>query len=162
MSGVTSSGVTMESLGLTLSVMDWVIVTAFMFLAIICALGLCMILGAIAKNYKAAQMYIMPISVLAIIPSFITMFSSIEGMPLFVRLLLYAIPFTHPMTIMQSLLFGNTTLIIGGAIYLVAIAALLFYLTVRIYNSDILITGLSHGEKKRKGASEDSGDDIGE
>ncbi len=162
MSGVTSSGVTMESLGLTLSVLDWVIVTAFMFLAIICALGLCMILGAIAKNYKAAQMYIMPISVLAIIPSFITMFSSIEGMPLFVRLLLYAIPFTHPMTIMQSLLFGNTTLIIGGAIYLVAIAALLFYLTVRIYNSDILITGLSHGEKKRKGASEDSGDDIGE
>lgn len=159
MSGVTSTGVTMESLGLSLSVLDWLLVTAFMFLGIICALGMCMILGAVARNYKAAQTYIMPISVLAIIPSFITMFSSISSMPVFVQVLLYAIPFTHPMTIMQSIMFGDTTLIVGGAVYLVAIAAVLFYVTVRIYNSDILITGLSRREKKGGSGGEDA-DDI--
>lgn len=151
----TSTGVTMESLGLSLTILDWGIVTLFMFLAIICALGLCMILGAIAKNYKAAQTYIMPISVLAIIPSFITMFSSIESLPMFVRILLYAIPFTHPMTVMQSLMFGNTALIIGGAIYLTIFASVLFYVTVRIYNSDILITGLTRSKKKGRSDGED-------
>ncbi len=159
MSGVTSTGVTMDSLGLSLSVLDWLLVTAFMFLGIICALGMCMILGAVARNYKAAQTYIMPISVLAIIPSFITMFSSIDSMPLVIRILLYAIPFTHPMTIVQSIMFGDTALIVGGAVYLVAIAVVLFVVTVRIYNSDILITGLSRRERKGGSGGDDS-DDI--
>ena len=155
MSGGASTGVTMESLGLSLSVLDWAVVTAFMFLGIIVALGLCMILGALARNYKAAQTYIMPISMLAVIPSFITMFSSIDSMPVAVQILLYAIPFTHPMTVMQSIMFGNTALIVGGAIYLVLVSLALFYLTVRIYNSDILITGFSRKDKK---GGQDDGD----
>ncbi len=155
-----SGGVTMQDLGLSLSFLDWAIVAAFMFLSITCALGLCMILGAIAKNYKAAQMYIMPISILAVIPMFVTMFSSIEALPGFAQGLMFAIPFTHPMTIMQNLMFGNTTWIIGGAIYLLAFAAVTFYATVRIYNSDILITGLSFKKKKGKGADGDNEDII--
>ena len=155
-----SGGVTMQDLGLSLSFLDWVIVAAFMFLSITCALGLCMILGAIAKNYKAAQMYIMPISILAVIPMFVTMFSSIEALPGFAQGLMFAIPFTHPMTIMQNLMFGNTTWIIGGAIYLLAFAAVTFYATVKIYNSDILITGLSFKKKKGKGADGDNEDII--
>ena len=81
----SSGGVSIESLGLSLSLVDWVVVTTFMFLSIICALGICMILGALAKNYKAAQTYIMPISILAVIPMFVTMFSSIDQMPAFAQ-----------------------------------------------------------------------------
>ena len=152
MSGGHKSSVTLESLGLALSLVDWVVVAVFMFLAIICALGLCMILGAMAKNYKAAQMYIMPISILAVIPMFVTMFSSIDSMPMIVQIFLFAIPFTHPMVIMQNLMFGNTAWIIGGVIYLVIFTAVTFFITVKIYNSDILITGLVRKDKKKKGA----------
>ena len=45
-----SGGVSLSDIGLTLGTFDWVIVTAFMFLSIICALGLCMILGALVKD----------------------------------------------------------------------------------------------------------------
>ena len=148
-SGTGSSGVSIESLGLSLSILDWAVVTAFMFLAIICALGICMILGAIAKNYKAAQTYIMPISILAVIPMFVTMFSSIDSLPEIAQVLLFLIPFTHPMVIMQNLMFGNTLWIVGGAIYLIAFTLVTFYITVRIYNSDILITGLRLKKKKK-------------
>ena len=150
-----STGVTIESLGLSLSIIDWVVVTAFMFLAIICALGICMILGAMAKNYKAAQTYIMPISILAVIPMFVTMFSSIDSLPMIAQILLFAIPFTHPMVIMQNLMFGNMTWIIGGAIYLVIFTLVTFYITVRIYNSDILITGVRFKRKKKDEHSEE-------
>ena len=149
-SGAGSSGVSVESLGLSLSIIDWAVVTAFMFLAIICALGICMILGALAKNYKAAQTYIMPISILAVIPMFVTMFSSIDSLPEMAQVLLFLIPFTHPMVIMQNLMFGNTLWIVGGAIYLVAFTLVTFYITVRIYNSDILITGLRLKRKKKQ------------
>ena len=155
MSVSTSASVSLESLGLALSAVDWLIVTAFMFLAIICALGLCMILGALAKNYKAAQTYIMPISILAVIPMFVTMFSSIDSMPMAVQAIMFAIPFTHPMVIMQNLMFGNTAWIIGGAIYLLAFTAVTFYVTVRIYNSDILITGTHLFKKKKKETQEE-------
>ena len=149
-SGTGTSDVSIESLGLSLSVFDWIIVTAFMFLSIICALGICMILGALAKNYKAAQTYIMPISILAVIPMFVTMFSSIDSLPGFAQVLMFLIPFTHPMVIMQNLMFGNTLWIVGGAIYLIAFTLVTFYITVRIYNSDILITGVRLGKKKKK------------
>ena len=149
-SGTGSSGVSIESLGLSLSIIDWAVVTVFMFLSIICALGICMILGAIAKNYKAAQTYIMPISILAVIPMFVTMFSSIDSLPGFAQVLLFIIPFTHPMVIMQNLMFGNTLWIIGGAVYLVAFTLVTFYITVRIYNSDILITGVRFRKRKKQ------------
>ncbi len=159
MSVTGSEGVSIQDLGLSLSFVDWLIVALFMFLSITCALGLCMILGAMAKNYKAAQMYIMPISILAVIPMFVTMFSRIDALPGFAQAFMFAIPFTHPMTIMQNLMFGNTAWILGGAIYLVAFAAVTFYVTVRIYNSDILITGLSlKGRNKKK--SEDENEDV--
>ncbi len=153
-----SSGVSIEDLGLSLSVLDWMVVAAFMFLAIIAALGICMILGAMAKNYKAAQTYIMPISILAVIPMFVTMFSSIDSLPGFAQALMFAIPFTHPMTIIQNLMFGNTMWIIGGAIYLVIFTAVTFFITVKIYNSDILITGIAF-KKKKKGKTEEGQED---
>ena len=62
-----NSGVDLGELGLSLTMTDWAIIGVFLFMAIMCALGLCMILGAFAKNYKAAQTLIMPVSVLAMI-----------------------------------------------------------------------------------------------
>jgi len=148
LSGVTSTGVTMESLGLTLSTFDWIIVMVFMFLAILCALGICMILGAFAKNYKAAQTYIMPVSVLAMIPMFVTMFTSFDALPAVLQAAIFAIPFSHPMMIMQNLMFDNTAMIISGLVYLMIFAATMIYITVRLYKSDILLTGLM--KKKHK------------
>lgn len=138
----TSSGVSMESLGLSLSATDWIVVVAFMFVSILCALGMCMILGAFAKNYKAAQMYIMPISVLAMIPMFATMFTNVADLPTIIQVVLYAIPFTHPMLVMQNLMFGNTMMLIGGFVYIAIFAAVMILITVKLYKSDILLTGL--------------------
>lgn len=138
----TGGSVSLESLGLTLDALDWILILAVMFLAIICALGMCMILGAFAKNYKAAQTYVLPISVLALIPMFITMFSSYGELPGVLQALLFIIPFTHPMMVMQNLMFGNMTLVLGGLVYLAVFAVAMIYITVRLYKSDILLTGI--------------------
>ena len=138
----TSGSVSLESLGLTLDALDWIIIVAMMFLAIICALGMCMILGAFAKNYKAAQTYVLPISVMALIPMFITMFSSYGELPMLLQVILFIIPFTHPMIVMQNLMFGNTMMVFGGLIYLLVFATAMIYITVRLYKSDILLTGI--------------------
>jgi len=146
-----SGGISLSDIGLALSTFDWVIVTVFMFLSIICALGLCMLLGAFVKDYRAAQLYVMPISILAIIPMVLTVFSDFQSMSPVLQAVVFLIPFSHPMMIMNSLLMDQTLLVAGGLVYMVAFALLSIYVTVRIYNSDILLSGWSKMNKLKKG-----------
>lgn len=145
-----SGGISLSDIGLALSTFDWVIVTVFMFLSIICALGLCMILGAFVKDYRAAQLYVMPISILAIIPMVLTVFSDFQSMSPVLQAIVFMIPFSHPMMIMNSLLMDQTLLVVGGLVYMVAFALLSIYVTVRIYNSDILLSGWGKMDRLKK------------
>ncbi|MCL1979099.1 MAG: ABC transporter permease [Methanomassiliicoccaceae archaeon] len=142
--GITSSanGVNLADYGLSLGVTDWGIIAVMIFLAIFCALGMCMILGAFTKNYKAAQTMMLPISVLAMIPMFVTMFVSWGSLPAVMKAILFAIPFSHPMMVMNNLMFGDLTLVLEGLVYLVVFTLVIVLITVRLYKSDILLTGL--------------------
>jgi len=135
-------GTNLADYGLSLDMTDWILMMVMIFLAIFSALGLCMILGAFVKNYKAAQTMTLPISMMAMIPMFITMFSSWDSLPGFVQGILFAIPFSHPMMAMDNLMFNNMDLVLGGLIYLAVFVVVTIMITVKIYNSDILITGI--------------------
>lgn len=145
MEGMTAtmvSSVDLAEIGLTLSITDWAIVMVMMFLAILSALGMCMILGAFTKNFKAAQTMILPLAIMAMIPMFIIMFMGWESLPTIGKVLLSLIPFTHPMMVVDNLMFGNMTMVALGIGYLFAFSALMVFITVRLYKSDILITGI--------------------
>lgn len=150
MMGPTASGVDLEALGLGLDMLDWVLVAASMFLAIICALGICMILGAFAKNYKSAQTMTMPLSILAMVPMFIIMFSGWYGSGAAIQAVTFAIPFSHPMMAMQSLMYSDYTLVFSGIAYMAVFALVTIMITVKLYNSDILITGLGQNKTVQK------------
>ena len=132
----------LNEVGLTLSITDWLIVMVMMFLAILSALGICMILGAFTKNYKAAQTMVLPLAVMSMIPMFIIMFMGWENLPTIGQVLLSIIPFTHPMMVVNNLMFDNMGLVVAGIGYLLAFSALMVFITVRLYKSDILITGI--------------------
>jgi len=141
-----SSSVDLSKYGLALDTFDFVLLTLSMFLAIVCALGICMTLGAFAKNYKSAQTMTLPISLLAIIPMFITMFSGWYGSSILMKTILFVIPFSHPMLASEALLNDDYTLVFAGIAYMVVFALVGILITVRLYKSDILITGLSQNK----------------
>ncbi len=142
MSGISGGSVNLADYGLAMTAADWLILLVILFLSIFSALGICMILGAFTKNYKMAQTMTLPISGLALIPMFVFMFASWDTLPGFAQALMFLIPFSHPMMGMDNLLFGNTTLILAGIAYLAVFDIIMILITVKIYNSDILITGL--------------------
>lgn len=141
-----SSSVNLEDLGMSLDILDWFLIMVSMFLAIVCALGICMILGAFAKNYKSAQTMTMPLSILAMIPMFIIMFTGWYGSGGVLQAITFAIPFSHPMMAMQALMYGDMTLVLGGIAYMAVFALVSILITVKLYNSDILITGLGQNK----------------
>ena len=146
MTGSIDSGVDLGALGMSLDMLDWALVMVSMFLAIICALGLCMILGAFAKNYKSAQTMTMPLSILAMIPMFIVMFTGWYGAGAALQAVTFVIPFSHPMMAMQALMNGDLTLVLAGIAYMAVFAAATILITVWLYRSDILITGLGQNK----------------
>ena len=147
MKPVTSAGgISLADLGLSLSLMDYVLLSASMFMAILCALGLCMIMGAFAKNYKSAQTMSMPLSIMSMLPMFVVMFAGWYGLGTVIQAVVFAIPFSHPMMAMEFLMFDDYTMVFAGLAYMVAFAVATILITVRLYNSDILITGLGQNK----------------
>lgn len=144
------TGIDLDALGLSLGPVDWLLIMASMFLAILCALGICMILGAFAKNYKSAQTMTMPLSILAMIPMFIVMFSGWYSSGSFIQALLFAIPFSHPMMAMQALMYNDVSLVLAGIGYMALFAMATIAITVRLYGSDILVTGLGQNKAYQK------------
>jgi ABC-2 type transport system permease protein len=86
---------------------------------------------------------------------FVTMFTDFNTLPGVLQAFLFAIPFTHPMMVMNNLMLGDTFMVWAGLGYLALFALLMILITVKIYNSDILLTGLIKKNRK-KGASSKS------
>ena len=79
--------------------------------------------------------------------------SSVKGAPgslehgLQNMVLVFAIPFSHPMIAMRSLMFGNSGIVIAGIIYEAIFAAVTMSIAVSLFKKDIVLTGMP----KRKG-----------
>jgi ABC-2 type transport system permease protein len=146
-----SSSIDLAEFGLTLGAVDYVLVGISLFASLVFALALCMILGIFTKNYKAAQTMTMPVTFLAMIPMFVTMFTDVDTLPMMVKVLVLAIPFSHPMIAMRSLMFDDYGLVLGGIAYTSAVALLTMFIAVTLFKKDILLTGkISNTDKKSR------------
>lgn len=137
----SSSSIDLSAYGLTIGALDFVLIGISLFLALFSALAMCMILGIFTKNYKASQMMIMPITFLAMIPMFVTIFSDFDNLPLVGQMLIFAIPFSHPMIAMKSLMFGDTTIVLAGIGYMAIFCIITMFIAVTLFKKDILLTG---------------------
>jgi ABC-2 type transport system permease protein len=136
-----TSGVNLAAYGLVLTTTDFIWIGVSLFLALIAGLALCMLLGTFAKNYKSAQTLTFPITMLAMIPMFITMFADYDTLPLAVKIFTFAIPFSHPMMAPRALLFHDYTLVIAGIVYVAVFALVTISIVVWVFKTDRLLTG---------------------
>ena len=152
MSSITmSSAIDLNKFGLTIDTFGFILVGISLFLALLAALALCMILGIFTKNYKVAQTMTMPITFLALIPMFLTIFSDFDTLPTGMQVLLFAIPFSHPMMAVRSLMFGDTNLVLAGIGYEALFCIVTMFIAVTLFKKDILLTGrIKSGRKSSR------------
>ena len=148
-----SAAVDLGKYGIGLNLFDYVLVGISLFLALISALALCMLLGIFTKNYKAAQSMTMPITFLALIPMFVLIFSDFDTLPLAGQVLVFLIPFSHPMIAMRSLMFGNTGIVLAGIAYEALFASVTMFIAVSLFKKDIVLTGMAKKSGKKGGWS---------
>ena len=141
MSSFQSSDINLANFGLSLGMPDYLLVGISLFVALLAGLALCIVLGTFAKNYRSAQALIFPITALAMISSFTIMFKDFDTIPAVLKVLVFAIPFSHPMMAMRALMLDNYSLVIGGIAYTAVFMVVMVGIAVRIFNSDRLLTG---------------------
>lgn len=143
----------MQSLGLTLSPVQYLLIGIQLFLTVLIALAISMVLGALAKDLKSASSMIAPLVFLTIIPYLVTMMVDIASLPTVVQIILYLIPFTHTFIASSNLMFGNTLLFYGGMLYQVVVLAVVMLVAVRIFSTDRIFTMTLDFSKRRKSKS---------
>ena len=136
-----SGGLNLADYGLSLSTFDLILVGISLFVTLIAGLALSMLLGTFAKNYKSAQTLTFPVTALALVPMFLTMFKDFDTLPIALKGFVYAIPFSHPMMAPRLLLFNNYTIVISGIIYVSIFAIILISYIAWIFKTDKLLTG---------------------
>ncbi|NLO82969.1 MAG: ABC transporter permease [Clostridiales bacterium] len=143
------AGELIQQLGLQFKPNDFILLGISLFLAILCALGLAIILGVLVEDLKSAQTMILPLIFLVMIPYFISMFSDINSLSLPVRVLIMLIPFSHPFIASQNILLGNYDIVFYGIIYMLVVFVVLIVIAGRIFSTDrVLTVKLSFGRKR--------------
>lgn len=140
------SGLDLARLGLTLSLHDYVLIGISIFVTLLAGFSMCMVLGIFAKSYKSAQNFLLPIIILAMIPMFLSMFMDFSTLPLALKIVMFAIPFSHPMMSVRALMFDDYLLVLSGIVYVAMLAMVIIGIGIRIFGSDRLLTSGS-GER---------------
>ncbi|HEK86483.1 MAG: ABC transporter permease [Candidatus Saccharicenans sp.] len=146
MSGVTPI---LKQLGLVLNTPDYVIFGLSLFLTILVALSLATVLGVLAEDYRTAQSLNVPLVFLVLVPYFISLFADINTMSLPAKILVLAIPFSHPFFAMQNIMFGHLKLLWAGIGYNFLFMLMMLYWTVKIFSTDRVLTMKLKWGKKR-------------
>ncbi len=136
-SGLSSA---VQKLGLAMTTSNYIILGVSLFLAILCALAMATILGVLAEDFRSAQSLIMPLIFLVMIPYFLSFFSDPQTISLPARILVWAIPFSHPFLTTQNLFLENYREVFGGILYMLVFFIVLIVVAARIFSTDRVLT----------------------
>lgn len=136
-----SFGGGMGGTAITLGGVDYALIGLSLFFSLVGTLALALALGVFADSQQGAQMLLLPLSGLAIIPMFATMFTDVDTLGLGMKTALFAIPFTHPIIAPKRLLFDDVGLVLAGIGYEILFAVGAVWLVIRLFDSDRPITG---------------------
>lgn len=140
----------MQKLGLTLNAGDYILIGIQMFFTVMICLSISLMLGVLVNDTKQSQTVVMPLLFGAMIPYMISLFADINSLPMVIRIIVYAIPFTHTFSGMSNIMFGNMAVFWGGMAYQAVAFVVCLFFAVKLFKSDkILTASLNFGQKSK-------------
>lgn len=147
----------LASLGLVPSVFGYLLLGISLFVTLLSALALAVIVSAFVEDVRSAQSIVGYIYPLIFIPALALMYLDINTLPLALKILLYAIPYSHPIIASKAIIIGDYLTAIIGIVYVTAFTLVVMYLASRLFATEKILTaklkfkGLRKREKTPKG-----------
>lgn len=98
------------------------------------------LLSAFAEDVRSAQSLVGYIYPLIFIPSLALMYLDVNAIPLALRILIYAIPYSHPIITSKAVIMGDYFTAIGGIIYVAAFTLAIMYFASRLFATEKILT----------------------
>ncbi|NCO27941.1 MAG: ABC transporter permease [Caldiserica bacterium CG02_land_8_20_14_3_00_36_38] len=149
MSGITGGSIgfgnnnvsaVLKQVGMNFTPLTYSLLGLSIFFAILAALSVTTILAVYAEDLKDVQAMLAPLMIFILIPYFLTLFTDPANLSLPLKLILYAIPFSHPFLATQNLMFGRFSPVILGIIYQILFSFVCIMIASKIFSSDRILT----------------------
>ncbi|MEM0313177.1 MAG: ABC transporter permease [Candidatus Bathyarchaeia archaeon] len=150
---VEAAGVSLDlaSLGLAMTPLGYLLLGISLFVTIVAALSLAVIISAFAEDVRSAQSLVGYIYIPIYFPAFALMFIDINTLPLAAKILLYAIPFSHPAIASRAVTMGDYWTAALGIIYVSAFTLIVTYLASRMFATEKILTAKIRFKKAKRG-----------
>ncbi|MEW6506104.1 MAG: hypothetical protein AB1457_19300 [Chloroflexota bacterium] len=141
------------SLGLAPSLFGYFLLGLSLFVTLLSALALAVIVSAFAEDVRSAQSIVGNIYPLVFIPSLLLMYLDVNALPLAVKVVVYAIPFAHPIIASKAVTMGDYLTAGLGIAYVTVFTLVIMYVASRLFATEKILTaklkfrGLRRGRK---------------
>ena len=136
----TQAGVDLATLGLAPTMLSFIVLGASLFVTLVSALALAIVISSFAEDVRSAQTTVGYLYFLLFIPMFFTMYSDIGSLPMSLRIILLAIPYTHPMLAARAAFTEDYTTAVFGIAYVSIFTVVVLYIAAKIFTTEKILT----------------------
>lgn len=118
----------------------YAVLGASLFVSLLSALALAVVVSVFAEDVRGAQSLLGFAYLPLFIPMLVLTFADINALPLTMRVVLLAIPFTHPMLAARATITGDYFTAIWGIGYVTLFTLVILYIAARIFATEKILT----------------------
>lgn len=150
LTGAAGASVDLVALGLVPSVGGYALLGVSLFCTLLSALALAVVMSAFSENVRGAQALVGYIYPLIFIPSMALMYLDFNSLPMVLKALFYAIPYSHPILASRAIVTGDYLSVVLGIVYVAAFTIIIMYVASRLFATEKILTAkLSVGNKSK-------------
>ena len=135
-----AANVDLVSLGLAPSLLGYLLLGISLFVTLLSALALAVIMSAFAENVRSAQSLVSYIYPFIFLPSLALMYLDINTLPMALKILIYAIPYSHPIIASKAVIMGDYLTAVLGIVYVSAFTIIVMYAASRLFATERILT----------------------
>jgi ABC-2 type transport system permease protein len=136
----TTGSVDLVALGLVPSPLGYALLGISLFVTLLSALALAVIMSAFSEDVRGAQALVGYLYPLIFIPSIALIYLDINTLPLALKAVLFAIPYSQPIIASKAVVLGDYTTVIFGIIYVAAFTVVIMYIASRLFATEKILT----------------------
>ena len=139
--GITSTAtIDLVALGLVPSPLGYALLGISLFVTLLSALALAVIISAFSEDVRGAQALVGYLYPIVFIPALVLIYLDINTLPLAVKAILYAIPYSHPIIATKAIVLGDYTTVAFGIIYVAVFTVVIMYIASRLFATEKILT----------------------
>jgi ABC-2 type transport system permease protein len=132
--------VDLVTLGLVPSPFGYLLLGISLFITLLSGLALAVIMSAFAADVRGATALVGYIYPLIFIPAMALMYLDINTLPLAIKAVFFAIPYSHPIIAAKAVVLSDYATVVFGIVYVAAFTIVIMYIASRLFATEKILT----------------------